>query len=257
MITKEKLFKYYRNCSFEELIKSGFKIDTNKNDLIQFYNSLDFIEKIDFSKIKNIADIGSGPGHQSLLFSQIGLDVTCIDFVKPLYSSLEHIVPLNIDLKEKFDAIWSSHCLEHIMNPIAELIKWHKILKDNGQLFLTVPEFGAVISTGHITNYSIPLLMYHLAISGFDCSEGCFDISGSQIRAKVKKQSKYLPYDSIITSLKQLADFGLFPKSTTIAINETSRIRSENIVLHFFDVTKKPVKNSHIFYSFVMNSLWK
>ena len=142
------------------------------------------------------------------------------------------------------------------MNPISSLIEWHKLLIDNGKLFIAVPECSHVISSGHINSYSIPLLMYHLAISGFDCSEGCFDVSGSQIRAVVKKQSNYLPYTKPVTSLVELANYGLFPKTPTNSIHQSQRMRSEDIVLKFFGITRKPRKNSALFHQYAINSLW-
>lgn len=249
------MIEVYKKSDADELKRYGFKIDTSDNDMIQFKHALNFIEKIDFSKIKNIADIGSGSGHQALLFSQMGLNVTCIDYIKPLYN-LDYIHPEAKKLRGEFDAVWSHHCLEHIMNPIGELIKWHKLLIDNGKLFITVPECSYIVSSGHINSYSIPMLMYHLAISGYDCSEACFDISGSQIRAVAKKQSNYLPYTKPVTSLVELANYGLFPKTLTISINQNLRMRSEDIVLKYFGVTRKPRRNSALFYQYAINSVW-
>lgn len=247
-----------KNSTEDDLNRYGLKIDKNSHEFIQFSHALNFIEKIDFSKIKKIADIGSGPGHQSYIFNKLGLDVTCIDFRKPKYDDLKWIHPSVLkDYMLYFDAIWSHHCLEHISDSLSELVLWNKLLRNGGYLFLTVPEISSVISSGHITNYSIPLLIYHLAMAGFDCSDSCFDISGYQIRAKVKKQTNYSPHEKMITSLKELASYKLFPKSVEMGILKTDRIKTEDIVLKFFDEVKKPVKCSSYFCNFVFNSLWK
>ena len=38
-----------------------------------------------------------------------------------------------------YDAIISSHCLEHVANPIKALIRWYETLKTNGYLLLVLP----------------------------------------------------------------------------------------------------------------------
>lgn len=40
---------------------------------------------------------------------------------------------------KKYDFVLSSHCLEHIANPLKALKEWHRILKDDGVLFLILP----------------------------------------------------------------------------------------------------------------------
>jgi SAM-dependent methyltransferase len=37
------------------------------------------------------------------------------------------------------DFVFSSHCLEHISDPIAALREWHRVLKHNGHLILILP----------------------------------------------------------------------------------------------------------------------
>jgi SAM-dependent methyltransferase len=39
----------------------------------------------------------------------------------------------------RYDFVLSSHCLEHLANPLKALREWVRILKDNGTLFLVVP----------------------------------------------------------------------------------------------------------------------
>ena len=120
----------------------------NDDDRIQFLSSLEYIEKIDYSSIRTIADIGSGPGHQAFVFSTKGLNVTCVDHLKPIYE-LSWLKP-DEAAEQKFDAVWSHHCLEHIPNPIEALITWRMMLNERGKLFLTVPEIGLNMSSGHI-----------------------------------------------------------------------------------------------------------
>jgi len=41
---------------------------------------------------------------------------------------------------EQFDFVYSSHCLEHMHDPVAALHKWWKLVKPGGHLFLIVPD---------------------------------------------------------------------------------------------------------------------
>jgi SAM-dependent methyltransferase len=45
-------------------------------------------------------------------------------------------VPLN-----HYDFVYSSHCLEHLSDPIIALNRWIEILKPNGILYVVVPDF--------------------------------------------------------------------------------------------------------------------
>lgn len=40
---------------------------------------------------------------------------------------------------DEFDFVYSSHCLEHLSNPITALNNWFRILKTNGYLILYIP----------------------------------------------------------------------------------------------------------------------
>jgi SAM-dependent methyltransferase len=41
---------------------------------------------------------------------------------------------------QTFDFVISNHVLEHVSNPIGALREWHRILKEDGILYLTVPD---------------------------------------------------------------------------------------------------------------------
>ncbi len=43
-------------------------------------------------------------------------------------------------VREQFDYVYSSHCLEHMDNPRAALREWWKLVKPGGHLFLIVPD---------------------------------------------------------------------------------------------------------------------
>ena len=41
---------------------------------------------------------------------------------------------------QSYDFVFSSHCLEHIANPLKAVHEWLRVLKNNGHLILIVPE---------------------------------------------------------------------------------------------------------------------
>ena len=56
-------------------------------------------------------------------------------------------------IKDKsYDYCFSSHCLEHIANPLKAISEWLRIIKDNGSIIIIVPEKSVCFD--HKRNYS-------------------------------------------------------------------------------------------------------
>lgn len=230
---------------------------SSSSDRIQFEAALGYLQFFDVDKFRRVADIGSGPGHQSFVLKTMGADVTCVDFRKPAYDELRWLSPDHLGELQGLDAIWSHHCLEHIRDPIGALISWRRALKPSGALFLTVPQFDVAMSSGHITLYNLPLLMYHLAVAGYNCSKNCFIKQGSHLRAFVTRDERYDPEQKVVTGLTELAKLGLFSPSVTKAIEETGRFSSESIVLRWFGRVLKPAAGGTQMCAYVADSLWR
>ncbi|MEH6547663.1 MAG: methyltransferase domain-containing protein [Sneathiella sp.] len=232
----------------------GAKLET-KHDGIQFLSALEYIDKINLKNVKTLADVGAGPGHQAYIFSKREIDVTCIDYVRPRYD-LPWLHPENTSGKI-FDAIWSHHCLEHIRDPIGALLEWSKLLPVSGRLFLTCPQIGLNMSTGHVSSFNIPHLIYLLALSGYDCSEKQFTISRSHLRANVRKSAFYDPVnEGVITDLRELAKRGSFGPSITRAIEERGRFSAKDIHLDWFGENSTPNPLAEEAFAFTMANLW-
>ena len=43
-------------------------------------------------------------------------------------------------VKDQFDFVYSSHCLEHMNDPRKTILDWWKLVKPGGFLFVTVPD---------------------------------------------------------------------------------------------------------------------
>lgn len=227
----------------------------SEHDKIQFRSALEFLDVIEFSKFKKVADIGSGPGHQAFVMQTRGAHVTCIDYIKPVYN-INWRSPNDAD-DPQFNAIWSHHCLEHIQNPADALIKWRRLLLAGGRLFLTVPEIGHVVSSGHVNNFNLTQLVFLLATCGYDCSEKRFTKSRSHLRADVRKSDIYDPEkQGWITSLPALADFGLFPPSATKAIKERGRFSARDLHFSWNGKNASPNQGCEQALDFVSSTMW-
>lgn len=83
-----------------------------------------------------------------------------------------HIGDINTkEINEKYDAIWAAHILEHQPNPNIFLKKLHYLLNEGGYLAIVVPPRKPFIVGGHVNMWNGGLLLYHLILAGFDCSD--------------------------------------------------------------------------------------
>jgi hypothetical protein len=57
----------------------------DEHDRVQFMAALEFIQLLVGAKLRSIADVGSGPGHQAFVLRELGMEPTCIDYLKPKY----------------------------------------------------------------------------------------------------------------------------------------------------------------------------
>jgi 2-polyprenyl-3-methyl-5-hydroxy-6-metoxy-1,4-benzoquinol methylase len=97
------------------------------------------------------------------------LDILDIGQKSPLSEAIEKSLNVKIDNtsgdldfsftapKKQYDAIIYSHTIEHQFNPLYTLVEIYKLLKDDGVLFIMLPERGKILwDKGHyheIDNY--------------------------------------------------------------------------------------------------------
>ena len=160
--------------------------------------------------IKRVLDVGCGAGDQAKYMADAGKQVVGIDLVcKPnSYDPLNggRILTVKGDylaeetiFAEQFDAIWCSHMLEHVFDPQAALRKMLGNLKDGGLLAITVPPAKHSIVGGHFTLWNAGLLLYHLVLAGFNCSQARvkqYDYNISVLVRKSELPSIAIPEDS-------------------------------------------------------------
>lgn len=184
--------------------------------------ALEMLELLPMGGWDTIIDIGAGPGYQAEWFAQQGKSVTAFDMVPPrvdvpYVTGDAHALPFD---DESFDAAWTHHAFEHIRDPLGALLEVSRVLKPNGYLFFTVPQIEGVISSGHINSYDMPLVVYHLAMCGFDTNNGWFGKFRSHLRAVVRKIDTPAALDTSVASLHQR---GRLPASCSDTIVRTGR----------------------------------
>ena len=155
---------------------------------------LDLISQSLHYHFSNILDIGAGTGWVSDIFLQHGKKVAATFLIANSPSKGVHnlgavpIDDMSVIKSGSFDAIWASHVLEHTPNPGKALSECHRILQENGYLFLSVPPFKHNVVGGHLsTGWNIGIMVYLLSIFGFDVREGSFIKHGYNIAAFVRK----------------------------------------------------------------------
>lgn len=184
-----------------------------------------------------VLDLGSGYGLQSQWFAQQGFDVVSVDPVAPSVEVPKYVQGDALDAlcdfgECSFDFVWTHHVLEHVYDPITALDYVRYLLRPNGWLVCVVPDIDRVISTEHIHNYSIPLLMYHLAATGFDCSRAFWRQRRSHCDMIAPLANDGHGFE---LSLTRLAELGRFPDAVAQAIRKTGRYDPTHTPDNWFD----------------------
>jgi SAM-dependent methyltransferase len=152
------------------------------------------------SQFSNVLDIGVGRGDHALVMLKEGHTVSGVDVgsrVKEEVAShakfsfkhayFEQFIP-----EDPFDCIWASHVLEHILNPGQFLKRCYEFLEEDGIFAVTVPPLKHNIVGGHVSLWNPGLLLYHLILAGFDCSEAAVKTYGYNISVVVRKKPREL-----------------------------------------------------------------
>jgi len=129
-------------------------------------------------RFHTVLDIGCGTGGTLNTLAASGRLVTgvdilpCTEVILPLDSTsvsyIQHdFWDFNID--EKFDAVVSSHFIEHMADTERFLTKYFSFLKEDGVFCLIWPPLKHTIVGGHVHAFNMGLMLYNLVRLGIDC----------------------------------------------------------------------------------------
>ncbi len=200
--------------------QNKFSLDVERDikPFFYVYGNFDIIRCSDYLNFESVLDIGCGRGGASLYFANQGKKVTSLTIRETFHSyNQEWFDKLNIQVddcdfevyetKEKFDAIWMSHCLEHTQNPGIFLKKCWKYLNDNGYLMVLVPPYNHLLTNGHFsTGWNFGTLLYNLYVSGFNIKDGHYVRHGDNLCAFVQKDNNRPQLENVYTSIEDCKD---------------------------------------------------
>lgn len=175
-------------------------LDDRYHDLLVNSTSGQAIQKLlkDFI-FDTILDVGCGAGWHTRHFANRGKTVTALDYSKHAELNVAEFSNKSVEFKFQdvmefssniqFDALWCSHVLEHQPNPNLFLMKLHSLVREEGVLAITVPPLKNEIVGGHVTLWNAGLLLYQLALAGFDCREAAILKYAYNISIIVRKKT--------------------------------------------------------------------
>lgn len=151
----------------------------------------------------SILDIGAGEMKATEAFINKNKIVDICDFDNSYYYKKSKIIDKinkkyigdfnTLKFDKMYDAIWCSHVLEHSLNPNMFLKKIFSLLNEGGYLTIIVPPRKPFIVGGHVSIWNGGLLLYHLVLANFDCSEAQVLQYDYNICIIVKKKTIILP----------------------------------------------------------------
>ncbi len=158
ILSKKELYSIYHS-------KDGTRIGPHGDEALDL-----FLRMCLFHSKTDILDIGSGGSNHSAILRSHGLTVAEVDMAAKRQPT--HLGDYNeIELGKKYDGVWCNHTLEHMPNPNLFLRKIHRDLNEHAIVAITVPPYKPEIVSGHVTWWNMGMLLYHLILAGFDCSQ--------------------------------------------------------------------------------------
>jgi len=150
----------------------------------------------------------------------------------------EFLFPVPIDF------IWAHDSLQYSTDPLHTLRRWNSYMNTNGMLVVTVPqhtgiEYGRQYSrayNGCIYHYTPLMLIYMLAVNGFDCRDAYLLKRWQDPWIQMAVYKSDVPaMDPATTTWFDLADKNLLHPSIVNSLNSNGFIKQEEILMPWLD----------------------
>ena len=228
-----------------------------ENILDLFYQYDDFMESI-----ARVVDLGCDTEALNMLWfanattndeQQLNLNIKCIG-----QSDIKGVIPKHKSISfqkgspellektsKKFDVLLCHDKLQFITDPYKALSNWWHVANKDAMLVIAVPqttntefnilEYNAKVNHKH--HYTIPMLMYQLAVNGWDCNGGFFKKAiGDPWIFAIVYRSDIEPMDPNTTNLYTLAEeTDLLPKTAADSLTKYGMIRQRDLVITWLD----------------------
>lgn len=135
---------------------------------------------VDRYEVSSILDIGCGSGPVWPQFFEKRMAVTGVDLVPQEVAMAGHMDRaanyidgdfLEIQLPDMYDAVYSSHTIEHVPDTERFLMKFFSYLRPGGAFCLVWPPPKPEVVSGHVHVFNLGLMLYNLVRLGVDCRD--------------------------------------------------------------------------------------
>ena len=228
-----------------------------KNVLSYMYEYDDFMESVG-----RVIDLGCDVEATDMLWwanattrdeTQTPLGIKCVgvntfEKLNVKHSSISYqnhdIESLN-RVKRTFDIVWCYDQLQYLLNPYQALSNWWHIAEKDAMLVIAVPQTVNTeyhiqeynLSLGHKYHYTMPQLIYMLAVSGWDCRSGFFKKTpGDPWLYAIVYKSNVEPMDPKETNIYKLVEqTELLPQCAVDGIHRYGKLRQRDLILPWLD----------------------
>ena len=147
--------------------------------------------------------------------------------------------------KKPFDILLCHDQLQYILNPYTALANWWHVADKDAMLVVAVPqttnteynilEYNVTLEQKY--HYTMPQLIYMLAVNGWDCRSGFFKKTpGDPWLYAIVYRSDIEPMDPKTTNLYKLADeTDLLPVTAENSISKYGMLRQRDLILPWLD----------------------
>lgn len=185
--------------------------DFNLNPKVQFLSGIGTVMR-DLRKIakgNRLLEVGIGAGEMTAVAKEYLFDVTGIDIRKAYANAVGNMLGVNVIVKDfmmydtgdTFDVICMGDVLEHLPEPVKALKKVHDLLRENGVLWVSTPNFDSAYA--RIMKDKDPMwrVCEHLNYFSFTSLQAVLETEGFQV-VDYKSSNHY--YGSMeITAVKK------------------------------------------------------
>ena len=123
-------------------------------------------------KFKEVMDVGCGSMPYSDLFLSKNIDYNGIDIRSDIHGDMYTCGNfMNYPFSKQYNAVISSHVVEHVPNTEQFLNIIRQITVDNGNVCIIFPKPKPNVVGGHVHIFNPGIMLYNLTRIGIDCSD--------------------------------------------------------------------------------------
>ena len=229
----QEAYNLFYNIEYSKLYRGGsidnfFKFQNERGKRI--YGYLKKSLGIDLTNLK-VLEVGTGAGGILYYFKEKGnevygcdLDSKYIAFGRDKYNlNLQVGTVDDIDMNWTPDIVIYSHVLEHVLNPVEELIKLKTIVDKNSYIYIEVPgvkylthsdqmNFLRVLQNAHVYYLTLTTLKNILRKAGWDFVCGSETIFSIFKKSSAQMENNYeSDYAAVISFLRRMEFYRFMP----------------------------------------------